>query len=106
MKQAEITIPDGKLAIDINYGFRLLSKFTSELQFIQSGIPYSELGYGERRAASKTKIVEIQNTKKPFIKDKIAIVDISGLIRSDDTMYSYGMKTKAAELLSIKNDVI
>lgn len=102
----ELLIPDGRLAIEETYGFNLLSKFLSEMAMLEAGVPYSEMGFGERRAESTTKIVEVQNQKKDFIKDKIAVVDLRGLIRADDTFYSYGTRTKGEQLLEAKDDVI
>lgn len=105
-QELSIIIPDGKLAIDETYGFRLLSQYAHDLQQIKNGVPYAELGYGERRKESLTKVIEVQNPKRSFVKDKIAVVDLRGLIRSEDGMYSFGTRTKGDQLLSVKKDVI
>lgn len=114
-KNLDIVIPDGRLAIDENIGLQYLSQYVAECQQLEMGMPFKSLGYGRMRKASAvqvveveavSKIVEVQNPKKSFIKDKIAIVDLRGVIRSQDGMYSYGTRTKGDQLLAAKKDVI
>lgn len=106
MDELSIIIPDGKLAINEAWGLSLLSNYAADLQKLECKVPYKELGYGKRRKESVTKVVEVQNPKKTFVKDKIAVVDLRGMIRSEDGLYSFGTRTKGEQLLAVKKDVI
>jgi len=40
------------LCIEMGFGLRLLNSYLHELSLVASGVPYAELGIGERRKAS------------------------------------------------------
>lgn len=101
-----IIIPQGRLAIDLAYGRKILNNYFLELDQINAGIPFSELGIGEKRAASLPKYMEVPNDKKPFLKDQIAIVNLSGMITANDGFSSYGTRRVGDELVANKRNVI
>jgi ClpP class serine protease len=107
----------GKMAIDPVYGFNLLQSYLSELQQVQAGIPYSALGIGERRERSHVTVFDLQSdsslkvgevAREGNVKatDRIAVVNIEGLITADSGMSNIGMRAMGDELLKVKNSVV
>jgi ClpP class serine protease len=85
-------IPEGRVGIVQAYGFRMLSRIANNLQMMQSGVTYTDLGIKEMKEKSQTKV--------------IAVVDLSGVIMKEDGWCSYGTKTKGEQLLAMKDEVI
>jgi ClpP class serine protease len=98
-------IPTGKIAMEPKYGANLMQSYLSELMQIAMGIPAANMGYGDRKAASIVQTIEVKNDKNKFSSDKIAIVNINGMIRGEDGLCSIGMATMADQLLKEKNNV-
>lgn len=106
MNPEHLIIPQGRIAIDLSYGRKILSDYLFEVDQMNAGVPFAELGISERRAATMPKVIEVQNDKKDFVKDKIAIINISGMIRAEDGMSSYGTRTIGEKLIESKKNVI
>lgn len=112
-----LIIPQGYLAIDPDYGISLITNYLFELQQIKAGVPFKELGIGERRAATNVQVIhlpigndfgvtEVVSQNKSNSRDKIAVLNISGMIQAQDGMSSIGMATMADQLLKEKNNVV
>lgn len=119
MNVENLIFPTGTLAVDPDYGIQVLTNYLFEISQVKAGVPFKELGISDRREASRVKIVsgdellgndisinEVTNGSKFGGKDKIAIVNISGLIQAEGGMSSVGMSQMADELLKQKNNVI
>lgn len=100
-----IILPAGPLAMEPKYGVKLYSQYLMELMQISCGVSASEMGYGERRKASMVQTIEVPSSNGTSKMNKIAIVNISGMIRGEDGMSSYGMGTISEMLLREKNNV-
>jgi len=104
MDVTNIIIPQGRLAINLAYGQKLINDYLFELDQVSNGVPYAELGIGERRAASLPKMVETPNDKKPFKNDRIVVVTLNGMIKADDGWSSYGTRTVGEKLIEAGRD--
>lgn len=100
-----LIIPEGKLAIVFTYGLHALSKHIHNLQLMEAGVDLAPI-MAAAKARSATKIIQVENDKKSYKKDKIAVVNLSGVMQKDDGWCSNGTASKGAELLELKNDVI
>lgn len=56
----EWLLNSGEWHIDLEWGLQQYSNYRHELQLVQAGVPYSELGIGERRAAEKPVVMDVQ----------------------------------------------
>lgn len=98
-------LPSGRLAIEPGWGIDAYSEFLSELAQIAIGIPASEMMYGERRKTSMVSVIETSSNGNGVETDRIAIVNINGVIKNQDAMCSIGMMTMADQLLKRKHEV-
>ena len=107
MDVGNIIIPQGRLAMSLQYGQRLLNQYFLDLdqaQTISKKLVVSMLA--ERKAATLPKIVEVPNDKKPFLKDQIMVVNLNGMIRADDGWSSVGTRSVGEKLVEQKKNVI
>ena len=105
---------NSSLEIDEQFGRNALSNYLSELALISAGVPFAELGFSERRAsllptiipfsASLGQIVTAQNLDKSVQPGSIAVLKLSGVMRSQDGISSYGADTLVSWLRSAYNN--
>ena len=106
---------NSSLEIDEQFGRNALSNYLSELALISAGVPFSELGFSERRssllptiipfsASTLGQIVTSQNLDKSVQPGSIAVLKLSGVMRSQDGISSYGADTMTAWLRSAYNN--
>jgi ClpP class serine protease len=90
------------LAIVEQYGIAALSKYYSELALIESGVPFEKLGFSEQREAGLPRVIcaagnivtERNLDRKEIIKpNSVAVLKLSGVMRSQDGLSHYGMDT-------------
>lgn len=95
------------LAIEFGYGLRLLNSYLHELSLVSAGVPYSELGIGERRRESAAVTMLSQDHTgeyKVYSQDRamlsnsgltkpqsIAVLKLSGAMTTQDGVSSYGV---------------
>lgn len=107
MDVGNIIIPQGKIAINLEYGRKLLNQYFLDLDQAQSISKKMIVQMmAERKAATQPKIVEVPNDRKPFLKDQIAIVNLNGMIRADDGWSSAGTRSIGEKLVEQKKNVI
>lgn len=111
---AMMLLPFGRLAIDPVWGWQQFRMHVWDMMQVQMGA--TDMGYAERRAASKVVVVkagdivsdasfETIGVRNGFSSEKIAIVNINGMIRNEDGQCSYGMMTMADQLMKVRNEV-
>ena len=107
---------NGPLAIDLAFGERSLRSYLHELDLIERGVPFSELGIKERKAAQEPRIitqdddgghVEVHfddEDEFEIPRGSIARLYLNGVMRSDDRMSSYGIHTMTRWIERLSND--
>lgn len=95
------------LCIEVGYGLRLLNSYLHELSLVASGVPYAELGIGERRRASAAVTVIMPDANGEYTvtsQDKgllsnstltkpqsVAVLKLTDVMTTRDEMSSYGV---------------
>lgn len=95
------------LCIEAGYGLRLLNAYLHELSLVSSGVPYSELGIGERRRASAAVTVIMPDASGEYTvrsddrgllsnsalvkPQSVAVLKLSGAMTTHDDISSYGV---------------
>lgn len=112
-----VIFPNGKLAVDPVWALNQLQGYLAEMQQLQAGVPYKALGISERRERSHVTVFDLKSesslrvgevAREGNVKatDRIAVVNIEGLIQANSGMCSIGMREMGDELLKVKNSVI
>lgn len=97
----------GALCIEVGFGLRLLNSYLHELSLVASGVPYAELGIGERRRASAAVTVFMPDATGEYTvisQDKgllsnssltkpqsVAVLKLADVMTTRDEMSSYGV---------------
>ena len=113
-KAVEKLLSYGPMCIEARHGLRLLNKYLHEIDLVNSGVPYSELGIGERRAASCSVCIFMPDASGiggEMAQDKgllsnpgltkpqsIAVLKLSGAMASQDDISSYGVSSLERQL--------
>lgn len=112
-KQIDAFIATGRFEIDEQWGMEQFAEYHNELALLRAGAPYSELGIGKRREASRPSIIvmgadgqprrlgEIPNTQLSYqLNDpantppgSFAHLRLQGVMRSQDGASSQGINT-------------
>lgn len=95
------------LCIEIGYGLRLLNSYLHELSLVAAGVPYAELGIGERRRESAAVTVispdaageyTVRNEDRGLLSNptltkpqSVAVLNLSGMMTTKDDISSYGV---------------
>lgn len=108
---------NSSLEIDEQFGRNALANYLAELALISSGVPFSELGFSERRAALLPSIIPfsadnfnqfatVQNldNRQSVLPGSIAVLKLAGVMRSQDGLSSYGADTVTGWLRSAYNN--
>lgn len=90
--------------IDPVYAQGELNRYIADLEAVASGVPFSELGYSERRAAQKPEYLSVLpsrsfSTAQSSAK-KIVVLSLEGVMRSRDGLSSYGVGSLVNNLRS------
>lgn len=107
-KQLELFITSGQFLIEERFGMMALNNLLSDIAQIKAGIPFSELGMSERRAASNPYTIDaagqviydrgvIQNAALTP-KGSIAIFPIVGVMRAESGLCSIGARQVASQI--------
>lgn len=103
----------GPLFIDFDFGLDLLLKYFNDLNLVETGgCKFSDLGYSEARKAQKptnlsinldgfSSQMSIAGTKRDY---NIRVINITGAMRLEDGMSSYGMRTVGDWLMQADAD--
>jgi len=102
------------LCIEVGYGLRLLNSYLHELSLVASGVPYAELGIGERRRASAAVTIlstdangdySIQSQDRGLLSNSsltkpqsVAVLKLSGAMTANDDISSYGVGMLESQL--------
>lgn len=93
----------GDMCIEAQAGIRFLNRYLHEMALVASGVPYAELGIGERRRESSAVRVfhpdtQEQSDDRGLLRNEtltkpgsIAILKLSGVMTSQDDISSYGV---------------
>jgi len=98
-----------QLAIDPQFGIKLLNRYLSEVEMVASGVPYSQIGLSTRReesahvqviTASGHTITDPYLIRNPSLTPpgSKAILNLSGMMTAEDEASSEGIGTLAARL--------
>ena len=95
------------LCIEMGFGLRLLNSYLHELSLVASGVPYAELGIGERRKASAAVTIFMPDAAGQFTTvsqdrgllsnssltrpQSVAVLKLSGAMTTQDDISSYGV---------------
>jgi ClpP class serine protease len=99
-------ILSGQFEIEEEWGFAQLVEYLNEIALLKSGAPYSELGIGRRRAASRPGLIVMGAEGPRMVRDKwklseheetppgsIAHLRLSGVMRASDGASSSGVQS-------------
>lgn len=110
---------DKQLAIDQEWGLSQLNTFLSELVAIEKGVPFEQLGIGERRAAAMPGVIQLAasdngrdrvstgiagySSFKNLLKEEtppgsIALLNLKGVIRSESALSTRGVDSFLSDL--------
>lgn len=92
----------GALCIEVGLGLRLLNSYLHELSLVASGVPYAELGIGERRRASAAVMVFMPDATGEY---SIISQDRGLLSNSSLTKPQSVAVLKLADVMTTKNDL-
>jgi len=93
----------GDMCIEAQAGIRFLNRYLHEMSLVASGVPYAELGIGERRReASAVRVfhpdTQTASEDRGLLRNEtltkpgsIAILKLSGVMTSQDDISSYGV---------------
>lgn len=103
----------GTLEIDARHGLSELARYFQELQARAAGVAYSELGISTRRDSSRPQILELtdtpgtytfasaydlRNTEQKVKPGSIALLKLSGVMRSESGISTRGMDALSEDL--------
>lgn len=104
----------GALCIEFGYGFRLLNSYLHELSLVASGIPYAELGIGERRRKASEVFIFMPDASGEYNTvsqdlgllsnsgltkpQSVAVLKLSGVMTSQDDLSSNGVGVLDSQL--------
>jgi len=104
-------LQSGPFAIDWSYALEAWSNYLEELTLLESGMPYSELGIGERRAKSFPAVITMQSGRPMIVqdssmlrderdtpRDSYALLQLQGVMRSQDGASSRGVSSLIEDL--------
>ena len=98
-----------QMAIDEERGMAVLNQYLADLALIRAGVPYSELGISERRAASAPRILSFNETGQLSGSEtysggrapqpgSIALLQLSGVMRADGGIHHDGIRGLVGQL--------
>src|SRR3990167_173759 len=92
-KLLEQWLTNSMLHIETRAGITELGKYLSDLNLIQTGVPYSELGISKRRQESKSIVVPMDfsfgsDIADEQVKDGIGIIKVQGFMSVRDGLRS------------------
>lgn len=96
----------GAVAIEEGFALAELNRYLDELALLERGVPFEQLGIGQRRAsfapvylAAETFVSgEILQDKSPVLSGSIALLKLSGVMRADAGISSPGVGQLASDL--------
>lgn len=112
-KAIEQFIATGTFLIDEDWAIEQYAQYLNEIMLVTSGVPYSELGIKERKAAAQTTFAFLQNGSiLQYSEDeldnqgvgkepRVAVMRLNGVMRSQDSLSTQGMQSKADEVYSL-----
>lgn len=111
----EALLAQGEFAIDLDLGFAALTQYWHEVALISAGVPFSELGFSQRRQASFPSLLipdtakfnghEVVNWKPDdwgslpeAPKGSIAVLKLRGPMQAEDGLSSRGVESLVSDL--------
>ena len=91
----------GEIAVDKDFMLSEIAKYEKDLMLLDSGVKYSELGISERRSSTISKAYNNGQTTNldDAEKGSVAIHKLSGMMRLEDGLSSYGVRTLADQMI-------
>lgn len=95
------------MEIDANFALQSLHSYVEDMEALERGVPYASLGISSRREATKPILLvsseegvmeEVAFSRMSTTNGAVAVLRISGVMRSEDGLSSYGMSTFAENL--------
>lgn len=106
------------LEIDLQFGISELNKYLEDLQMLQLGVPFSELGIYARRQSKQPRVMCLDAAndgtysfaswsdlyrKKEIPQNSIALLNLTGVMRSQSSISSSGMDSFIEDLNNAYN---
>lgn len=106
------------LEIDLQFGISELNRYLEDLQMLQLGVPFSELGIYARRQSKQPRVMCLDAandgtysfaswrdlySKKEIPQNSIALLQLSGVMRSQSGMSSPGIDSFVEDLMNAYN---
>ena len=96
----------GPVAIEQNFAMSELNQYLQDLHLLEKGVPYAELGISKRRASFVPTYMAIDGTVgayelqsgNPIPVGSIAVLNLSGVMRSDGGISNPGIGQLVSEL--------
>lgn len=112
-RSIEIPVNDAEWEIDAQSAHLYYSRYMQDLAALKSGIPYADLGYSEKREASRAQLIDFDaRTLGPARfsnghsspAKSIAVIKIKGAMMMDDGFSSQGMESVVNQINQIDQD--
>ena len=101
-RQVETLLLSAEWMIEPVWGLQQLHSYLAQLELLEKGAKYSELGFSEIRAAAKPTLLELAGTASNGSSEsdirKVTHLKLSGVMKMEDGSYTYGAKTLASFL--------
>ncbi len=106
------------LEIDLQFGISELNRYLEDLQMLQLGVPFSELGIYARRQSKQPRVMCLDGvnngtysfaswrdlySKREIPQNSIALLQLSGIMRSQSAMSSPGIDSFVEDLMNAYN---
>ena len=106
------------LEIDLQFGISELNRYLEDLQMLQLGVPFSELGIYARRQSKQPRVMCLDGvndgtysfaswrdlySKREIPQNSIALLQLSGVMRSQSAMSSPGIDSFVEDLMNAYN---
>lgn len=101
----------GELHIEWNWAIEQFTNYRHEIMLVKNGVPYSELGIGQSRAASMPGIIQMEGNEAQVISDpsllrdaaatpagSFAHLQLQGVMRSRDGASSRGIQSLISDI--------
>ena len=102
----------GDMCIEIGYGMRMLNRYISGIEAVRAGVPFTSTPQGQEKERTKPSILTFDEnglftgaissddivSSREIEKGSIAVINLHGVMNSQDDVCSYGIGYQVAQL--------
>lgn len=102
----------GDMCIEIGYGMRMLNRYMSGIEAVRAGIPFASTPQGSEKERAKSSVLTFDENgvftgalsgddivaSREIGKGSIAVINLHGVMNSQDDVCSYGVGYQVAQL--------